>query len=324
MIRECVVQQGAEESRWLKTELSFLREKLGFQKKPSRSTGGASKSRKPSSRHILDGKKVYITRRRSPNPDEIEATVIKNDYMELTLKLETPVESKLGEVWRVRYSFGASVWEFDSSAVRQYDDILVLNHSDDIRFISRRRFVRARVNKPAFIARFPFSKTAAANNIGGQDDPDTKQNQENGSNENWGPPEFVPAKVTELGGPGLRIETSLEVKSGDRVLVVFDLSEATVNKRNPASKSSGLHGNSSKRRKNRRSKIIEDIGEVKHVESLENGLSAAVELTGLSDSNVNELVRATNSAYSKNKIKEGRDSSEAKEIVAAPAFAEGD
>jgi hypothetical protein len=300
MIKECLAQQGAEESKWLRTELSFLREKLGFHKKSSVSIDSLSKLKRPSSRHILSGKKLYITRRKSPDLGEIEATVIKNDNMELTIKLTEPVESKLGELWRVRYSFGASVWEFDSSVVRYNDDILVLNHSDDIRFISRRRFLRVQVNKPAYIAHFPFSKKISSDT--NTKKPAIKKRSESKPDEPWGPPEFMPAKVTELGGPGLRIETELEVKVGNRILIIVNLSEEKDQDLKQVSKSSALHSALTRNRKNILSKIIEDIGEVRHVKPLlKKGSSIAVELTGLKDSDLNELIRATNKAYRKNK-----------------------
>ena len=327
MIEECLTKQGAEESKWLRTELSFLREKLCFQKKSSVSIGSQSKLKKPSSRHILTGKKLYITRRTSPNLGDlgdIESIVTKNDNMELTIKLTTPVESKLGELWRVRYSFGSSVWEFDSSVVRCNDDILVLNHSDNIRFISRRRFLRVQVNKPAFIAHFPFSRKLSSNDnsIKG---PAIKQSSVN-EPDNWGPPEFMPATVTELGGPGLRIETNLEVKVGDRVLVIMNLSEEKVQDLNPSSKSTSLRSVLSMDRKSTPSKIVEDLGEVKHVRALQNGSSIAVELTGLSDSNLNELIRTTNAAYIKTsgKSQDAPKSIESEEIVSEPAIAQGE
>jgi len=101
----------------------------------------------------------------------------------------------------------------------------------------------------------------------------------------WGPPEFVPAVVSELAGPGLCIELPLEVKTGDRVLVVFELSGKT-------DRDSDLR----KADKTAPVEVIEDVGEVRHVKAIENGFSIAVELTGLSDSDVNELIRATNAA----------------------------
>jgi len=326
MIEECLAQQGAEESRWLRTELSFLREKLGFQKESSVSTGSPSKLKRPSSRHILTGKKLYVTRRKSPNLGDIESTVIKNDNMELTIKLTIAVESKPGELWRAHYSFGASLWEFDSSVVRCNGDILVLNHSDDVRFISRRRFLRVKVNKPAFLARFPFSRTLSSNNNNNRKKgPAIKRSSVNES-DIWGPPEFMPATVTELGGPGLRIETKLEVKVGDRVLVIVNLSEEKEQDLNPSSKSTSLRSVLSRDRKSTPSKIVEDIGEVRNVRALQNGSSIAVELTGLSDSNLNELIRATNAAYirTSGKSKDAPNSIKSEEIVSEPAIAQGE
>lgn len=315
MIKECLAEQGSEESKWLRTEISFLQEKLGFQKKSSISIGSSSKLKRPSSRHILTGKKLYVTRRKSPDLGEIESNVIKNDNMELTIKLTTPVESKLGELWRVRYSFGASVWEFDTSLVRYNDDILVLNHSDDIRFISRRRFLRVQVNKPAFIAHFPFSKTVSSDT--NNDKPALKKHLDNESDDLWGPPEFIPARITELGGPGLRIETEMEAKAGNRILVIVNLSEEKEQDLNLSSKNSTFRSILSRDRKKIESKIIEDIGEVRHVKPMpKKGFSIAVELTGLSDSDLNELIRATNTAYRKNKgnSKDMPDSLEPEEI----------
>ena len=328
MIEECLAQQGAEESKWLRTELSFLRQKLGFQNISLASIGSASKLKRPSSRHIIAGKKLYITRRKSLDLGEIESTVIKNDNMELTIKLTTSVESKPGELWRARYSFGASVWEFDSSVVRYNDDILVLNHSDDIRFISRRRFLRVAVNKPAFLAHFPFSiKLSSNNNNNRNNSSANKRSSINDPGSTWGPPEFMPATVTELGGPGLRIETKLEVKAGDRLLVIVNLSEEKDQELNPSSKSSSLRSVLSRDRKSTPSKIIvEDIGEVRYVRALQNGSSIAVELTGLSDSNLNELIRATNAAYirTSDKSKDAPNSIETKEIVSEPVIVQGD
>jgi hypothetical protein len=326
MIKECLAEQGKEESKWLRTELSFLHEKLGFQKKSLESTRSRSKLKRPSSRHILTGKKIFLTPRKRPDSGDIESTVLKNDNIELTIKLSTPVKSKVGELWRARYSFGSSVWEFDSSAVRCDDEILVLNHSDDIRFISRRRFLRVQVNKPAFIAHFPFSRTSSSNkNYTRKKYSKIKKHFVNES-ENWGPPEFMPAKVVELGGPGLLLETKLEVKVGDRVLLIVNLSEKNEQEEQLSSKSNSLRSAMKRNKKKTSFKIIEDIGEVRQVKTKYNGFSIAVELTGLSDSNLNELIRVTNATYQKtnNNIKDAPDFLEAEEIVSTPSTVQGD
>ena len=277
MIEKSLAQgQETEESRQLKTELSFLREKLGFQNQPVRSIGTAGRSRKLSSREIPVGKKVHITRRTNRTSDNIEASVIKNSNEELMLKLAMSVRINFGELWRVRYYFGASVWEFDTSVISYDGDILILNHNDNVRFINRRRFLRVPVSKQAFVASFPFSRQIS----------EGSDNSEKVSVSTWEPPKFISAVVTELAGPGLRVETRLEAKVGDRILVMLRLDEEN-------GRSSTEAGQNSKMTT---SKIIEDIGEVRQVRAIKNGFSIAVELTGLNDSDVSELIRATNAA----------------------------
>lgn len=255
-------QRTSEEVSQLRTELSFLREKLGFIRQSSYSKGTTSESKKLSSRQIPVGKTVHMTRRKkTQDSSDVESTIVRNSDTELAVRLARPVRITFGEFWRIRYYFGSSVWEFDTSVVSYDGDILFLNHSDDVRFINRRRFLRVPVRKPAFIARFPFAKIHEPV---------------------WGPPEFVCAVVTELAGPGLRIESRLEVKGGERVLVVFSLDEEQ--SKDLTTTNAGIL------------KIVENIGEVRHTRVIRDGLSIAVELTGLSDSDVDELVRITNTA----------------------------
>ncbi len=289
LTKDALARRGAKTSKNLSAQLSVLREKLGFENKSSILAGSSANSNKPSSKQIPPGKQLHMTRRKTGNEANIESTVIENNDVELTVKLKVSLESKPGEHWSVRYYFGASVWEFETSSISCYGNILVLNHSNNIRFINRRRFLRVPVNKPTFIARFPFArmllpKSHSDNGIG--------QDSTNISENSWGPPEFVQASVTELAGPGLRIEAPLEVKVGDRVLVILKLSEEQDNK--PGSKSTG---------KIAPEKIVENIGEVRHTKSIKNGFSIAVELIGLSDPNISELIRATNSASLKTRAK---------------------
>ncbi len=287
MIKESLARgQTTEESEQLKTELSFLREKLGFQNQPVLSTGTPVKPGKLNSRQIPIGKKLHIARRAGPSSDSIESTVTENNDAELVVKLIRPVKITFGELWCVRYYFGTSVWEFDTSVVSCDGNILVLNHSNDMRFINRRRFLRVPVQKPAFIARFPFVRTFVANGDKSMKSFRIYRSSTSASESAWGPPEFVPAVVTELAGPGLRIESTLEVKAGERILVLFSLDEEKDQDSIPARWDG----------KAATSKIVEDMGEVRHTKAVQNGLSIAVELTGLSDADVDELIRATNAA----------------------------
>jgi hypothetical protein len=290
MVEESQAWRGSEGSRLLKIELSYLREKLGLKKQHQSSIGSMSKPKKLSSRQIPVGRTVRITRRTNRASDDIEATIVGNDDIELTLKMVVPVRITFGEAWRVHYYFGASVWEFDTSVVSYDGDILVLNHSDNVRFINRRRFLRVPVNMPAFIAPFPFAMTTARSDSR-SDAQKPQPTSTDVSGGIWGPPEFVSAVVTELAGPGLRVETALEVNVGERVLMVFRLD---------AEGDSGSHPQETGRAATL--KVVQDIGEVRHIKAVEKGFSVAVELVGLSDHDVDELVRATNAASLKSSV----------------------
>jgi len=283
MIEESLTdQQETEESIQLKTDLLVLREKLGFMNYSS--TDSPANSTKLSSRQIPVHKKVLITRRRARDSGDIESTVVRNDDIELAVRLAEPIKIIFGELWCARYYFGSSVWEFDTSVVSYDGDILVLSHSDNIRFINRRRFLRVPVKMPAFVAPFPFEKSFVKSSHSNKDKPAVDHDLAKTSAATWGPPEFVPAIVTELAGPGLRIESSLEVNAGERILVVFNLAQEQDSI--PAKRGT----------KAATLKIVEDIGEVRHTKQTKNGLSIAIELTGLIDSNIDELIRATNAA----------------------------
>jgi len=290
LIESSQSQHGSEVSKRLVDELVSLKEKLGFKGASGRSHGEP----RFSSRQVQVGKKLHLTRRSNPSrgdgSDTIEGTVVGNDAMELSVKLDVQVRVTFGETWRVRYYFGASVWEFDTT-VNSYDGgVLVLNHSDDIRFINRRRFVRVPVRDLAFISRFPFSKLlplAGGKGIGVSVEDRLIERMW----ESWKPLEFVHAVVTELAGPGLRIEAPLDVKVGERVLVVFKL--------DPSEDYVGA------KKQGAVSRIIEDIGEVRRSEKTENGFSMGIELVGLTDSDISELIRVTNAVAAKANLTKG-------------------
>jgi len=227
------------------------------EKQASYSRGSPVKSTKLSSRQIPVGKKVRLTRRKARDSGDIESTVIKNSDNELAVRLEKNVTVTFGEFWCVRYYFGSSVWEFDTSVV-----------SYDGNFINRRRFLRVPVKERAFIARFPFERSFIESSHNSEDEL-VEDHDLAKTSAVWGPPEFVPAVVTELAGPGLRIESSLEVKAGERILVVFNLAQ----EQDSIPANQGINPATLK--------IVEDIGEVRHTKRTQNGLSIAVELTML-------------------------------------------
>ena len=263
LMEESLIEgQETDQSKTLRTELYILREKLGFREEQI-DVGGTSQSKGLNSRQIPTGRKILITRRRARNSGEIEAEVVENNDVEFKVRSSTVLRVSPGESWSIRYYFEASVWEFDTVLVGCEGEVLILSHSENIRFVNRRRFLRVSVDKPGYLACFPFSLVSS-------------------SEKGLAPPEFLSARITELAGPGLRIEAPVEVSVGQRVIVVIDLEEIS------NASGSDVAGESMK--------LVQGVGEVRHVKSIENGQSIAVELTGLKDSDVNELIRATNSA----------------------------
>ena len=88
------------------------------------------------------------------------------------------------------------------------------------------------------------------------------------------------------------------MKTGQRILVVFCLDGEAVSDANLRNSSN----------EGAMSRIIEDIGEVRHVTRIENGFSTAIELTGLHDSDIDILIRATNAASARANVKKEAES----------------
>ncbi len=280
-IEKTLAGRGSQEKQRLITEVSLLRGKIGFGKEFS--ALGATQSKSLSSRQIPERKRVTLIPTGNGEAKAVEAIVHRNRNHELCLQVDDTIKVTFGTLWSVRYFLGASVWEFDTSVLSYDGVVLVLTHSDHVRFVNRRRFLRVPVIRRALIASFPFKQRVECSDADSMAKKHSSKSMPLHPIDAYGSPEFTAATVTELGGPGLRIETTLDVKTGDRVLVVFDLEvEPLVSEDIPHPE--------------RRSRLIEDIGEVRHVKGMDGCVSIAVELSGLKDTDVNELIRATNAA----------------------------
>ncbi len=292
MVKKLVAKHAVKESQRLEAVLSSLREKLGFKKEASYSRGSIAGSERLSSRQIPVGKEVSVRRPNQKDSEAVEATVVKNNDFELAILLSEPVTITFGDFWNIRYYSGASIWEFESYVVSYDGNTMVLNHNDEVRFINRRRFLRAPVQKPAFIAVFPFEKKLIWTFEGAPGSmPDDSEEI------SLQPLQFVSALVTELGGPGLRIEAPVEVQPGDRVLIMFELDrkkEQKLIKNKETEEVTEITTTTMKVVED--IGIVEEIGEVKRTEDAQGKLSIAVELKGLQDSDIDCLIRATNLA----------------------------
>jgi len=271
LLAECLQTRTTDENERLKTEVALLREKLGFQ---TSQTASGGRSRKTTSRDIPTGSILRLTRRRDRTGLTIEGRVIRNDDIELAVDLDVAVETHSTDAWRVRYSFGLSVWEFDTTVAGCDGTRLVLNHCQYVRFVNRRRFPRVEVSVPALVAKFPFVRQSVS------------RFRERVDEVAFDAPEFIPAVVTELAGPGLRIESPLPIRAGDRILVAFQLSRVDPDDNLTSTAEDDEC-------------IIESLAQVRHWRSTGQGLSIAVELIGLSDTDVDTLVRITNQAVSR-------------------------
>jgi ribosomal protein L12E/L44/L45/RPP1/RPP2 len=80
--------------------------------------------------------------------------------------------------------------------------------------------------------------------------------------------------VTAIAGPWLRLETAHRIVSNQRVLVIMKIENAVAKP--------GQNGFETQ--------VIEDTGEIKNIEQKGDNFIVSIELTGLSDSDIDHLV----------------------------------
>jgi hypothetical protein len=250
---ECSQTRTPDENRKLQVEIAALRSKLGFEL--TRSHAGTTQEKRPSSRDILVGQIIDLTRRRD-DTSSMQAEVVRNDDIELAIELPHELEIEPGEGWLVRYDLGTALWEFDTTATRCEGTRLILNHSRQVRFVNRRRFPRLSVHVPAWVIRLPAVREPLA--------PE--------------PPAFTQGTIIEMAGPGLRIEIPVQANVGDQTMVVFQLEDTAPESARARDPNAGVY-------------TVSAIGRVQYVKRVPDGVSAVVELRALSEEDVDELVR---------------------------------
>ncbi|MCE5339759.1 MAG: hypothetical protein LLF92_01350 [Planctomycetaceae bacterium] len=290
---ELFKKHNREELIRIEPILTSLRNKLGYQRTVSFSRGMPAASDAISSRHLPLGKELVIEREINNKKETIDATVIRNNSNELAIQLNRATIITFGENWKVRYFFGTSIWEFETFVISYDGNIMVLEHNDDVHFVNRRRFLRAPVRKKAYVASFPFEKTfkKSIESLTENNFPDVQMQ----------PLMFIPAVVTELGGPGLRIETSLPVKQGERILIMFELERDTQQSLVKYQETDTVkYISTSILKAIENVGIVQEAGIVKRASENPHCPTIAVELMGLNDSEIDCLIRATNTASLEN------------------------
>lgn len=237
------------ERRELNATIIQIKEKLGFNKGGYSEKPDTFRIKGRSSRQIPVGKKLLLTKVNSEYATPMSAQIMVNDTYELKLYTDEDFQSSPGQGWSLHYQQGAIVWKFEAVELSSQDNELVLSHSNNIHFVNRRRFTHADVELPVFVAYFPSMK----NNT----DSDSML------------PQFVRSKAIELSGPGLKVETSLKVKTGDHLLVILELTD---------------------------DKLIQSKAEVRRCEKVDGKYLVGMEMVGVNGACLNELISATNHA----------------------------
>jgi len=259
-----------QENEHLRMEIGRLREKLGFQ---IASVGPDMVALGPAgSRDIAVGRIIELTRTRPADALVIRGEVVRNDEIEFAVKLASPIEGRVGDCWLARHYTGLSAWEFDTSTVSCDGTRLILNHCEKVQSTNRRRCPRDPVCGHALVAYLPFRQARPSRSAIGPLT-GTASRAAGGVPTNEAPG-FARGRITELAGPGLRIETSLQMHPGDRVLVVFTFDQNVP-------EVPGGWG------------TVSGIGRVRHCRGEGPERSVAIELTGLSDAEIDELAYIT-------------------------------
>lgn len=239
-------QNSADRKKFHEAVLS-IKTKLGFVSSQLQNGFAGRGGKERTTRQIPVGTEVWLSPSGNDAGERFKAEMIQSDNFEFSLCPEVPIACQPGDIWTVRYNNGAMIWEFEAitTACSQVD--ISLSHSERVRYVNRRRFTRVPTDKPAKIALFPvFSQMSESEEM---------------------ELSFVPAVITEIAGPCLRVRTGLPVQIRRRVLLVFNLDE---------------------------DRLVQDVGEVRDIRKSDTGDALIIELIGLHAKAIGELVRVAN------------------------------
>ena len=198
---------------------------------------------------LAAGDRLSVTYRGRPTTFDVSVQEAGED--ELVVGAPGLLDCEPGETWLVRYSKGGKLWEFDAPVLESRQGSIRLSRSGQARFINRRRFPRVPTSRPAQVASFPFLT----------------------SNMGLGSQDLVPGELVEIAGTGLRLETPVDARVGDRVLLALRFGE----------------------------EVIEAVGRVRRaVQNPDQGSALVVELLGLTEQEIAKLTHETNVAAHEN------------------------
>ncbi len=237
---EDVAAMGDAARKRLDRVVEALRTKIGL-------TPEASLPRRAPTAAAVLRKGDVVTLVRPDASGGVEATVSSIGHPELALVAVRAQPWRIGEACIIRQVYEGLHYELNASVSAVNDRLLIVRLIGEPRYVNLRRFLRTELDCPAYVARYSFTEEGAEPR----------------------PPEFVPGRLTEMGGPGLRIATPLKAQVGDRVLTVARTGE---------------------------DRTVQGVGEVRRVSADGENADLAVELTGLTEDEIGNLVRDTNTA----------------------------
>lgn len=201
-----------------------------------------------------------------PEPEEVNVRVEGRGDDGLLVEPLSAVDGKIGTALVVRHFDGDRVWEINTQITHRVEGMWLIDHDPAMRPINVRRFVRVPIKRRALVGVFPFHpKEATVSKMT--------------------PPSFVEALLMEIAGPGLLLEMDLELKVGQRILIVFELDNQ---------------------------RQIQSVGRVRRVNFQSNPTRYGVELVGLKPAQIAELMNLTNAqAIEHQKEQEDHDLREA-------------
>jgi len=128
------------------------------------------------------------------------ATIIGATGREITLRLDFALPLRPGESCFLRWIHAQQHWGLKASVTQAEKTTVVVWLVGSPERSHLRRFVRISARRAARVARFIFNHDGPVSEV----------------------PAFVEGTVTEIGGPGLRLEASLATAVGERALVMLE------------------------------------------------------------------------------------------------------
>lgn len=179
--------------------LDLVSRKLGLQK----NLGTGSKTLLSTSQLRVGAEIVILPQDQGRN---MHAFIKHNLATGMYIDFKEPPTVELTGLVRACHYDGGAGWEFESQIIKTEDGSYFMSHCDNPKFVSRRAFPRIPVDYPAMIAHYAFAEFELGQSS----------------------LTLVPARLVEIAGPGLMMETEGAFPSGGKAFVKVQLQPTLV------------------------------------------------------------------------------------------------